>query len=54
MDHFGQNFLTDKARSWALPYLETLAKNGTAFNDWDTFERTFLNRFKPVDVKQAA
>lgn len=48
------NFLTDKARSWALPYLETLAKNGTAFNDWDTFERAFRDRFEPVDVKQAA
>lgn len=48
------NFLTEKARSWALPYLETLAKNGTAFNDWDTFECAFRDRFEPVDVKQAA
>lgn len=48
------NFLTDKARSWALPYLETLAKNGMAFNNWDTFECTFRDRFEPVDVKQAA
>lgn len=48
------NFLMDKARSWALPYLETIAKGNLAFNDWDAFKTAFRDRFKPVNIKQAA
>lgn len=48
------NFLTDKAQSWALPYLEKLGLGQLAFKDWPEFETAFRKRFEPVDVKTTA
>lgn len=48
------NFLTDKAQSWALPYLEKLGPGQLTFKDWAEFESAFRKRFEPVDVKTTA
>lgn len=48
------NFLTDKARSWALPYLEKIGKLQPAFQTWTEFEDAFRKRFEPVDIKTTA
>lgn len=48
------NFLTDKAQSWALPYLETIGTGKPAYRDWVEFETAFRRRFEPVDVKTTA
>lgn len=48
------NFLTDKARSWALPALEKIADGKQAYSNWAEFDEAFRKRFEPVNVKKAA
>lgn len=48
------NLLSDKARSWALPSLEKVAKGQQAYSSWSDFEDAFRKRFEPVDVLRAA
>lgn len=48
------NFLTEKARTWALPHLELVAQGKFPFTTWEDFEKAFRARFEPVDVKAEA
>lgn len=48
------NLLSDKARSWALPSLEKVAKGQHAYSSWSDFEDTFRKRFEPVNIVLAA
>ncbi len=42
------------ARSWALPYLETIRAGGDPFPTYADFEITFNRRFAPLDSTQVA
>src|ERR1700761_4008957 len=47
--------MEDEARTWALPYLELLAKGRLAFSgNYDYFVQAFLKRFAPLDTTEAA
>ena len=46
--------MEDKARTWALPYLELLAQELLAFQgDYSHFVQAFLKRFAPLDTTEA-
>ena len=48
------NLMEDEARTWALPYLELLAKGRLAFSgNYDYFVQAFLKRFVPLDTTEA-
>src|ERR1700761_9557456 len=47
--------MEDEARTWALPYLELLAKGRLAFSgNYDYFVQAFLKCFAPLDTTEAA
>ncbi len=48
------NLMKGPARSWALPYLETIQTGGDPFPTYADFEITFNRRFAPLDSTQAA
>ena len=49
------NLMEDKARTWALPYLETLANGRHPFNRlYRNFTDAFTKRFAPLDSTEAA
>ena len=49
------NLMEDEAHTWALPYLELLAKGCMAFtNNYQYFVDAFTKRFAPLDTTEAA
>ena len=49
------NLMEDKARTWALPYLETLAQGRHPFSGlYRNFMDAFTKRFAPLDTTEAA
>ena len=49
------NLMEDKARTWALPYLEDLSQGGSPFTgDYDNFVAAFNKRFAPHDSTKTA
>ena len=49
------NLMEEEARTWALPYLELLAKGRLAFSgNYDYFVQAFLKHFAPLDTTEAA
>ena len=49
------NLMEDEARTWALPYLETLANGRHPFNGlYRNFTDAFTKRFAPLDSTEAA
>ena len=49
------NLIEDEARTWALPYLETIAARRTPFSRlYRLFTEAFTKRFAPLDTTEAA
>ena len=48
------NLMEDEARTWALPYLETIASGRTPFNGlYRHFTEAFTKRLAPLDTTEA-
>ena len=48
------NFMTEDARTWALPHLEKLNDSKLPFADWPKFVEAFTRRFESEDKAMAA